>query len=80
MNGFIESPNDFSAKSAVDLLSFFHGYGFKDKDGNELVACKDFIHLIELFCTKESSKSLSPAENLLAHKRLDLIVKDYMSR
>ncbi|WP_343103414.1 hypothetical protein [Morganella morganii] len=70
-SGFFEPENNFTGKSSFELLNFFHGYGFKDKDGNDLVACKDFVRLIEQFCTHcERIESASPAIMILSEKAL----------
>lgn len=65
VNGFVEAENDFSQCSAAQLVRHFHQYGFKDAEGRDLVACRDFAALINQFCNSERKAPKSAAEHVI---------------
>ncbi|MBG6243208.1 MAG: hypothetical protein EKE20_15975 [Candidatus Symbiopectobacterium sp. Dall1.0] len=70
-NGFVGTVNNFSGYADYEVLDFFHHYKFRDDNGHELVACKDFIALVNQACSKQGVSDLTPAE---------LVIKECLSR
>ncbi|MDE9474182.1 hypothetical protein KKJ09_21055 [Xenorhabdus bovienii] len=60
--GFVEPKNNFSQKTAYEILAFFHDYDFRDKEGRELIACRDFIELVN---QAKGTSVKTPAEEVL---------------
>ena len=65
MKGFTIAENDFSKCRQGELLRHFHQYGFKDKEGRDLVASEDFVSLVTQFCSAQRQPVTSAAERVL---------------
>ncbi|EKN6260116.1 TPA: hypothetical protein ACPZOD_001961 [Yersinia enterocolitica] len=69
-SGFVENSTNFKHFSKHEVLELFHSYGFKDADGNELVACSDFLNLVNQVISFKAQIP-TPAERIIAESAIE---------